>query len=367
MAGSGKKKKKKLLLGIIAGVVGNLFPAIVIAVVVSSGVNTVVDFFKGIGEKIGNFFTGDQVLEQVADEQAVTDEELDRWMISRSAMIYLLTETEEFNNREAREKTFRTEGTKSWSEYEPTPTPTPTPSLSPAPVTLTPMIPPSVTTAPGDTSGITITLAPTVSPLPFVPAVTHYSEKEETDILICESRELLERYKVSWQMVYMFCIYHYMDTNEDISTAKIDEILELLKPEIVYEFDPVSYWEDREQLTESDITGHRHEVIEYDETVTGERIVDGIVHHVRLIPKFKIKEVNFAYGKDVYEYKMVQVSPGKWEEMETYHRVYDKDKFLNVIGTYIGSRDSRVFMVAFEQMPGVEGLVAELEKVLEEE
>lgn len=380
--GSGKKdkKKNKFLFGIIASAVGTLFPAIIVAAVVSSGVSAVVDFVEGVGEKIGDLFVADDVLAAITNEDLVSDKDLEAWMITRNSMTYLLTKAEEFNNREPRTKDFTIEGEMWWSEYVPDPTPVPEvtsapeePSGTPAPDTPEapkPTAAPEETESPDTTPAPEATATPSATPEPMRMKIVERSEIEKTGVLLSEDREIIERYKVSWQLAYMLCIYQYMDTYDtmetivDISNEEIDGIMQQIKPEIVYEFDPIKYWENTSYLTENDVASHPHDLIYYDTPASGGNIVDNVIHHRRRIPKFRIQEVLLPYGKDIYEYETVVAEDGSVSEILTYYRVYDKQKFLSIVEPYLGDREIDAFMVAFEYMPEVEELYAELETVM---
>lgn len=346
--GGGNKKKNKFMIGLLASVIGGLFPVIIIPAVVTSGVSAVADFVAGVGEKIGDFFTTDDLLEELGNETSITEKDLEGWMITRNSMLHLLIEAEAFNNREPRTKTFNIEGRKWWDEYVPLPTATPVPATTSAP-----------------------TASPAPTPIPEIQyEIVHRDVKETTAVVITENREIISRYKVSWQLAYMLCIYKYMDMYEnqnliyDIPTAEIDMLLDELEPYIKYEFDPIAYWTIKTTLTDNDVMAHPHKDIFYQETVSDSSIVNGIINHERRIPQMRIDEVLLPYGKDVYEYKYVPIGNGIFEEQLTYRREYDKEKFLQIIGPYLGNREVDAFMAAFELMPGVEDLYAELEIVL---
>lgn len=366
--GSGNgNKKKKLWLGIVGGIIGALFPIVIIPAVITSGIMAVAEFVIGIGEKIVGFFGPDDLLAELGDETSITEKDLEGWMITRNSMCYLLVKAEEFNNREPRTKTFEIEGRKTWTEYVPVPTATPIPTPTPeaeeeaGEESVTPV--PTVTKKP--------TATPTVTPVPVITyKEVYHDEKEITPVKITEDRTLIDRYKVSWQLAYMLCIYKYMDAYEsqdmifDIPTSEIDILFDELEPYIVYEFDPITYWPIKKRLTEDDVEQHPHKDIYYTETVMDSTIKDNAIHHKRIIPRMKVKEVWLPYGKDVYEYKYIPVGDGVWEEVLTYRREYDKEKFLRIIEPYLGEREVDAFMAAFELMPDVEDLYLELERVL---
>ncbi len=363
----GGKKKSKFMIGIIAGAVGSLLMVAIIPAAVTSGITAVADFVSGVCERIGDFFTPDDLLEELGDETSITEKDLEGWMITRNTMLHLLVEAEAFNNREPRTKTFNIEGRKWWDEYVPLPTATPAPTAEPESdssdegATATPA--PTTTSAP--------TASPAPTPVPVIQyEIVHHDEKETTAVVITEDRDIINRYKVSWQLAYMLLIYKYMDMYEnqnliyDIPTSEIDMLLDELEPYIMYEFDPIAYWPLKTTLSDSDVAAHPHKYLFYQETVTDSSIVNGIINHERRVPQMRIDEVLLPYGKDVYEYKYVQVGNGVFEEQLTYRREYDKEKFMRIIEPYLGERGVDAFMAAFELMPDVEELYAELEIVL---
>lgn len=378
--------KKGKMKWIIIGALGSFFPLILIIAVIGSGVSAVTDFFSDMGEKIGDFFTGEDALEEIVNNEEFTEEDFEGWMITREGMVCLLEKTEEFNHREARTKTFNIEGTKTWSEYEPSPTPKPTATTAPTPKTTaaaTSTQAPVMTAAPSGSSAPTqkptstqkptVTPKPTATPTPFVPKIIDYSEKEETSVILSEDQALLDRYKVDWQFIYLLCIYRYIDDTGKVNGVvnvgeyELDAMLDSFAPKVVYEFDPIEYWKNKTTLSESDIQSHPYNVVEYDESVSNSLVVGGTVHHKRLIPRFKVKEIVLPYCRDVYRYMVVPDGSGGTRELVSYDRQYDKDRFLALMEPYLGVRDIDVFLIALDEIPGMEGLVNELRELLKEE
>lgn len=361
MGEDGNKKGKGCLIGILSSLVLPLL----IVLIIASGIMAAADFVKDMTDKVGDFFTGGDVIKQVSDPNAVTDEDLESWMISRQSMTYLLQAVEKFNNRDLEKITLNLECRNEWKESEPTPTPTPTPTPAPTPTTN-----PKASPTPTGKAKPSPTVAPTPTEVPFVPRIIDHDDTDSVRISVSEDQTLVDKYKVYWQLVYMMCVYRYMEADDTealvqtVTPLEIDWMLEELKPKFTYGFNPAVTWKGvKRTLTRSEITEHPYKKLKQAVQTSQERVVNSVFNYTWWIPKFQIQKVEFAYGTDVYSYRYVWIN-GEEVEYCTVNRTYDKEKFLKILSLYGGTTDLFGFVSALEFIPGTESLVSDLENLL---
>jgi len=96
-----KKKLRKWIIGVIVSVL----PWLLVIILVLSGLNAVVSFFKNLfswGKKKDidiNNCSIEQLIEAVDDKKIFTKKVLEEMMIDRKSLKYLLTEVHDYNNR----------------------------------------------------------------------------------------------------------------------------------------------------------------------------------------------------------------------------------------------------------------------------
>lgn len=358
--GDGKKKSKKKW--IIIGIVGGIFPLIILLATIGSGMASVASLFSETEKVLGEYPTSDELLAAVSDGSIITDDMMEGWMLNRETMIYMLRRVTDYNSREPNEKVFSVEVKEYWWEpvATPTPIPTPTPSTEEkGDVTPTPI--------PDDETSAETTPAPTVTPTPTPEPEYEYKENYYyTDISIREDASIIQQYKLDWQLVYLMCVYDAID-NKSVGTSggagastvnvvRIDEIIESLKPRYEYEFNPIDYWKrSKPKLSLSDVSSHPHNTIQYAYTTLASDIEYNVYYYT---PKMVIKKVTLPWKEDTY----VMGSDGTY--MVTTE--YKADMMMEILRKYLGSRDVDIFLDEVDMMPGGTGLGQEIRKALKE-
>lgn len=388
-----KKRKRKIILIAVSSVLGLILLILPMALL-ASGLAAILAMVDGLfGGNTGNAnYNGADVLATV-NNMDITEADAEQWMISRESLVYILTKTEEFNKRELQSVTCYIEANKKWKEYEPTPTPTVTPTPTKEPTKApTPTKNPKATVTPVPT----ITKAPTATPIPtkaptptpFIPQIIEHDDTEYLMTTISEEQEIIDRYQIQWQLIYLLCTYHYVDlanqlpgnsreksqeiTYDDIifnngkvmvSDLEINWMMDAVRPVITYSYNPAEIFQNKQTVTKSEIWNGRYKKEEYSTYTQQERVVDSKFHYTMYQPMFKVEKVDFFYGTDYYTYKIIHYADGQEYEHVSVTRKYDRDKLLKILQEQAGVRDINMFTVALEAMPGTEELAKELRKV----
>jgi len=289
-----KKKLRKWIIGVIVSVL----PWLLVIILVLSGLNAVVSFFKNLfswGKKKDidiNNCSIEQLIEAVDDKKIFTKKVLEEMMIDRKSLKYLLTEVHDYNNR-SEAKTISVELTVTYTveeerEIEDNENDTGEEAGNNE----------------GDLSSGKETKTEKV-------LVTH-TEDRYYDVIVSNDF-LIRNYEMDWQTIYIMCIFKSManydnwvpgekiyDENgneielepEMLSESDIDEIINDFKFEFIYNYNvvegPASYSKD-------DVLSVPH--FPYATT----KVEDGITYYIQgNIPMSELSMVKAPAFIDVY-------------------------------------------------------------------
>ena len=179
-----KKPSRKILLWFL-GLVG---PLIILIILIYCGIASAFSFFSG-AEEIPSLnletCTLEELIEAVKDKDLFTDEMVDATMLDRKSLRRLLEAVDEYNKKQLR-RTLTIEHTKTWK------------------IKKTRLVP---------------TYYIYNGRRYFTYHVETYivskSAKEGVDI-VTDITWTRERYPIDWQVVYLLCIFHSIDYDEDI-------------------------------------------------------------------------------------------------------------------------------------------------------
>lgn len=385
----------KKIKGIIISGILSIIPFIILIALIYGGFAAIASIFRGTKDAVGENATADEMLVAVGNEEIITDDMMNGWMVDRKSMMRILEQVTEYNNREPKERTYSVEVQEYWWELVPPPTPVPVPEEgedsgesgessaegeNSSEETSEDASTSEETSEDASSSEETSESEGTTEEKSegeegaeevYVPSYTYKERFYYTDVSISENREIIQRYPVDWQLVYLLCVYQVIDSDVEnfdealgemvsISKSMIEEIVEVLKPKFDYEFNPLDYWGMfNTTLSMGEVSSHPHYTHNYSYPTDSTDIQGGSIYVHYYTPRMTLSKVVMPWKEDTY----VQAEDGSY----TITTKYKSDVIMDIVERFAGERDMELFLRALDMMPSGIRIGDEIRKALVED
>ena len=328
--GNVKKKLKMYFISLIAGAL----PLIIICALVYGGITSAFNFFSGASET-GQIdveaCTLPELIAAVKDKSLFTDDMVESTMLDRTSLLRLLEAVNDYNNA-ALEKSLGIQHTKSWSEKKSR----------------------RVARSYIDIDGSYVTRWVTQY------YIANKTAKEKVEVIV-NNRWVRERYPIDWQIVYLFCLFHSMDAEDDMDLGEdgetirlkqsfVDEVVGAVACEETWAANAVSYSWGWGSITPDEVC-HEYgqgKLGSYYTTnkffVPDSSIYSGGYSYSGYVPLSYLDSVQGLTFIDAYPGGAI----GNKDKRTT---AYDSSKLLGLIEKYGNGRDLNCFLAALQELP----------------